>query len=351
MPSAVILHPFDAIAGSQRVAVNIAQALETDGYSVDVILGFGSDGFVSRWVGVKRFLNVNNIMVRKILYPVWLFAVVPRILRAVVTGEIVWANTVHAAPAAFLAILFAPRRVVIHVHEVEFPRVFMYFLRFASSLGATLLCVTDFQRRALSLDAQTLPNCVSVLAEATVARNKHKLVFVGNTSAAKGFPMFIEVARSLTGSGLTPVAFLPSPDRSNQVLLAQAESAGIIVRYGVTDPYEMYEAGYLSLLCTDPDIWTETFSLVAVESMSCLVPVASAGTRVIKEILAQSLAFDVPSRDPEKIASEIRMLLSDPARYEFLVEACRVRREEYTLELFQRRVRALVTRLVERGLP
>lgn len=347
MPSVVLIHPFDAIAGSQRVAINIAQALQADGYSADVRLGFGTDGFVSRWVGVKRFLGINNIKVRKLLYPLWLFAVVPRILRAVVNGEVVWANTIHAAPAAFLAILLAPRRVVIHVHEVEFPLVFMSFLRFAKRRGATLLCVSNFHRRALRLDAQILPNCVLVVVDERTPQRQPKLIFVGSTSAAKGFSLFIEVARRLSGSELTPVAFLPSPERCDPVLLAQAESAGIAVRYGVTDPKEMYEAGFLSLQCTDPHLSTETFSLVAVESMSCLVPVASAGTGVVKEILANALAFDVPTRDPEQIASKIRALLSESARYEGLVEACRVGRGEYTFERFQQRVQALVSRLAE----
>lgn len=347
MLTVLIMQPFDAIAGSQRIAVNIAQALQADGYSADVRLGFGSDGFVSRWAGVKRFLGINNIKIRKLLYPLWLFAVSPRVLRAVINREVVWANTIHAAPATFMALLLAPRRVVIHIHEVEFPFIFMRFLQFAKHRGATLLCVSDFQRQVLRLDAKILPNCVSVAVVARSPRRKPKLVFVGNTSVTKGFLLFINVAKSLSGSVLTPVAFLPSYERCDPVLLGQALSAGITIMYGVTDPIEMYEEAYLSLQCTDPDLATETFSLVAVESISCLVPVASTGAGVVKEILANALAFDVPSRDPERIASEIRTLLAEPARYEALIDACRVRRAEYTFERFQQGVQVLVTQLVE----
>lgn len=347
MPSVLLIHPFDAIAGSQRVAVNIAEALREDGYRTEVRLGFGSDGFVSKWPGVKRFLDVNNIKIRKLLYPLWLISVVPRILRAIVTGEVVWANTIYAAPAAFLALIFSPHRVVIHVHEVEFPHVFMIYLKFAAGRGATLLCVSDFQRRALDLDAQILPNCVSIGIEERVSLQQKKLVFVGNTSAAKGFTLFIEVARRLSDSELKPVAFLPSAKRCDPALLAKAKSAGIYLKYGVTDPKEMYEDGFLSIMCTDPNLSTETFSLVTVESMACLVPVASAGIGVVKEILSNALAFDVPSRDPEQITAEILALLSQPDRYAALVMACRLRRSEYSFERFQQHVHVLVTRLAK----
>jgi glycosyltransferase involved in cell wall biosynthesis len=346
MVSVVLLQPFDAIAGSQRVAVNVAQALEASGCRTEVHLGFGSDGFVSRLPGVRRFLDINRIAWRKLLYPVWLLAVVPRVLRAVGRGELVWANTVHAAPAAFVALVLAPRRVVIHVHEVDFPAVFMRFLRFAGRRGATLLCVSDFQRRALCLQAaRILPNSVSVTVEGAGAAQRPFLVFVGNTSVAKGFPLFIEVARRLSGTPLVPVAFLPSPERADPDLLARARAAGISVRFGVTDPATMYDGAFLSLLCTDPTLWTETFSLVAVESISCLVPVASGGAGVAREILADALAFDVPSRDPGHIADAVRALLAEPARHQALVQACRRRRGEFTPERFRQRVGALVAEL------
>lgn len=347
MASVVIIHPFDAIAGSQRVAVTVAQALRSDGYQAELRLGFGTNGFVSQWPGVKRFLGVDNIRVRKLLYPLWLVTVTPRVLRAVVAGEIVWANTIHAAPAALVGLVLSPRRVVIHVHEVEFPRVFMSFLQLAKRRGATLLCVSDYHRRALRLDAEVLPNCVPMPVDDCALARRSRLVFVGNTSVMKGFALFVEVARRLCGSELTPVAFLASREQCDPSLLLQAKSAGIAVKFGVTAPEEMFDAGYLSLLCTDPGLWTETFSLVAVESMGCLVPVASAWAGVAQEILGPALAFEVPSRDPETIVQEIRALLSQPERYARLVQACRARRNEYSFERFQLRVRALVSRLAD----
>ena len=341
--SVVIFHPFDAIAGSQRVAVDLARALQASGYSTDVRLGFGTDGFISRWQYVKRFLPFNNIIARKCLYPLWLLAVIPRNLSAVMRGELVWANTVHAAPAAILAIFLAPQRVVIQIHEIEFPRIFLYFIKFARRRGVTLLCVSEFQRVELGLDAQILPNCASVSVVKNEVWSDPTIVFTGNTSPEKGFSLFIEVAKCLSDTQLNPVAFLPSPQRCDAKLLAEAESAGITARFGVTDPAEMYENGYVSLLCTDPDQCTETFSLVAVESISCLVPVVSAGTKVAREILAGSLAIDVPTRDPNLISDEIRKLLSNTERYAHLVEACQSRRQEYTFERFKERIKCLMS--------
>jgi len=347
MHSILLINPFDAVAGSQRIAVNIVRALRTIECKLDVRLGFGSDGFLSRCSGVKRFLPTNNIKVRKFLYPLWLLILVPRVFISVISGEVVWANTIYAAPAAFLAVLFSPRRVIIHVHELDFPIIFTAFLSFAVHRGANLLCVSDFHRRELGLKAVILPNSVSVTHDELVHQHQNRLVFVGNTSAEKGFSLFIEVVRCLSGCDLIPVAFFPSQEHCDTTLLLQAESVGIAVRYGVTDPNEMYEGGFLSLLCSDPELWRETFSLVSVESMCCLVPVASAGTKVVREILGNAFAFDVSSRDPVEIASEIRKLQLNTKRHEDLVLACRARRGEYMFEHFQQRVQTLIKNLWE----
>lgn len=342
MPSVLLLHPFDAIAGSQRVVLNIAQALCNGGCSVDVRLGFGSNGFVSTWSGVRRFLDINNNTLRKILYPFWLIAIFPRVLRGVFNGEVIWANTIHAAPAVFAALIFVPHRVIIHVHEVNFPRLFMCFLRFAGRRGATLLCVSDFHKQLLKLDAQVLFNCVPFEVDHELSSGRTSLVYVGNTSPEKGFSLFIEVAKRLKSSVLISVAFLPSISRCDPSLVKAARIAGITVNFGVTDPEEMYRNGYLSLLCSDPTLCTETFSLVAVESMSCLVPVASAGSCVLKEILRDAQVFDVPDRDPDRIVSEINELLSNQFRYEAFVQACRTQRAEYSFDRFRQNVQRLV---------
>lgn len=350
MPAILLMHPFDAIAGSQRIAIDLARALQSGGCPVEVRLGFGSQGFVSQWPGVRRFLDINHIPTRKLLYPLWLFAMLPRVLLAVLAGEVVWANTIHAAPAACLALVLAPKRVVIHVHEVEFPVIFRALLRWATYRGATLLCVSDYHRRALGLDAQVLPNSVTLNADPPMQTPRSQLVFVGNTSALKGFALFIEVARQLEkAAGLTPVAFLPPAQLCEPALLREAQAAHVDLRHGVTDPRDMFGAAYLLLLCTDPARATETFSLVAVEAMSALVPVASAGTGVLKEVLGDALAFDVPSRDPVRMAAEVVALRSSPDRYQALVEACRARRGDYTFDRFRARVLALVARAASGG--
>jgi glycosyltransferase involved in cell wall biosynthesis len=349
-PQVLLLNPFDAIAGSQRVAVDVARSLEGAGIGLDFRLGFGSTGFVSAYPGVRRFMLTDPPPQRKRRYPLWLLAAVPRTLRAVFAGEVIWANTVYAVPAVLFPLLLAPRRVVVHVHEVEFAWVLMASLRWAARRGATLVCVSELHQHAIDLPATVLYNGVSPPADPQAARMARQLLFVGNTSPEKGFDLFIAVARALAGSGLEPVAFLPSPERSDPALLAAAAQAGVRVRFGVTDPQEMYGQGFLTLQCTDPVQWTETFSLVAVESISALVPVASAGAVVVKEVLGDALAFDCPERDPARIAAAVRALLADTLRHAALVSACRLRRERYSLARFQQQVVGLVMRLA-RGAP
>lgn len=344
-PSVLLIHPFDAIAGSQRVVLNIAQALYEAGYGLEVRLGFGSGGFVSRLRGVRRFLDVNRIALRKLLYPFWLLSIMPRVLRAAFGGEVVWANTVHAAPAVLAALLTCPRRVIIHVHEARFPGVLMRLLRYSRRRGATILCVSKTHREVLRLDAEVLLNCVTIETVDAPISLRTALIYVGSTSAEKGFALFIEVATCLSATDLVPVAFLPSDDRCDTAMVQAARSAGIRIEFGVTETGQMYDQAFLSLMCTDAGQCTETFSLVATESICHLVPVASAGSAVLKEIIGPALAFEAPDRDPNSIAAQILSLRADQARYERLVQACRDRRGDYAFERFAGSIRVIVGNL------
>ena len=103
----LFVHPFDALAGSQRVALALIRAFYGLHCSVSVLLGFGSNGFLSRVDGVKVFLSVNHVGLRKALYPLWLAWMVARMLWAVWRREIVWANTIHVVPAVWVALALA----------------------------------------------------------------------------------------------------------------------------------------------------------------------------------------------------------------------------------------------------
>ena len=341
MTAVLLLNAFDAFAGSQRVAAALADLLEARGVAVELRLGFGCTGFISGRPRTSTFLPIDRISTRKLFYPLWLLSIMPRVLRVALGGGVVWANTVYGAPATLPALLFAPGRVVIHVHEIEFPTLFRWLLSFAVRRGATLVCVSKFQRTVLGLPALILPNGVGTTLSPPPKR-RCRFVFVGTTAPAKGFALFVSVARALTGSGLEPVAYLPSRQGANHSLLAEAESVGVALHFGVTDPDEMFADGFLSLLATDPALWTETFSLTCAESIWNLVPVVSAGTLVAAEIAGSALAFDVSDRDPAAIAAQVRALLADPVRFAALVDSCAAQRTEFSLERFGDRAAAIV---------
>lgn len=347
IPNITLLVPFDAIAGSQRMAVAVNRALTAAGCQVNIRLGFGSNGLISSDLGVRPFLNINVISLRKILYPLWILWEMIRNGARVTGGHLVWANTIHAAPATLIALLARPQSVIIHLHEVDFPWIFRRFLTFADRRGALLLCVSRFHRESLRLNALVIPNCSGVEGPrvADAANDRSRLLFVGNTSKEKGFDLFIAVCRELRGSDLRCTAFLPNLESSNPALCKQAIAAGIEVRYGVTDARKIYSDGAFLMQCTDSARWTETFSLVAAESVTCLVPVVCAGATVIHEIAGPALAFDDPTRNPRVIANRIKSLLANREEYNELINACDTQRREYSWDAFGGRIDQLVRKL------
>lgn len=339
-----VVHPFDAYAGSQRVVQHVRSALIRLGHRCQVHLGFGSSGFVSNIPEVSRFLPIDNIPWRKRLYIFWIIALTPRILWAVIRGEIVWANSVHAIPAVLPALLLAPRRVVLHIHEIEFPAILYALVRWASLKGALLLSVSDLHRRELKLAADVLYNCYDNQSE-TVVKSAPVLIFVGAISRLKGFDLFVEVVSSIEPGTVHAIAFVPKVPNSGCDLVEAARKAGIELRIGVTDPTAIYPGASLLLQCTNPMLATETFSLVMVEALSFGVPVGTAGMKVADEILGDAWAFDVPDRVPHHIASHVIDLFSNPERLQRLSLAAIKRSTRFTFPIFCKRINYLMTTL------
>jgi glycosyltransferase involved in cell wall biosynthesis len=341
----LLLHPFDAFSGAQRVAATLARAMTESNLIVDFRLGFGTRGFVSSTPGVRTLLGVNHIASRKLLYPFWLVAMWPRMILAALRGEVVWANTVNAVAAALPMLLLAPHRLVIHAHEVEFARLTRRLVRWAGERGAQILGVSHLHVERLRVPADVLPNCVEIASDAP-ADSVPTIIFAGMPSALKGFPLFIEVVRRLPKKGLRCIAYVPSRSPPAASLLQDAEDVGIEFVVGRVNPLDIYPGATLLLQCTDPSLWTETFSLVMVEAIACSVPVATAGVAVAAEVLGDAWAFDVNNRDPARIAAEIERLLSSPERLGTLRAAAVRQREKFTYERFRANVQALVERAV-----
>ncbi len=330
--SLLLYHAFDAYAGSQRVAAALVKVLRQRGHDVEVRLGFGRIGFISAVSGVSRFLAIEDIAWRKRLYPAWLMVANLGAIALLFSRRIVWANSIHALPAV-LPMLLAPRRLVIHIHEIDFPAIFLRLLRFAVARGALLVVVSQTQGDMLGLPCRVLPNAVGDVPPPPPAERR-RLIFVGN-SHRKGFDLFTAIVQQLDAMPLEAVAYIADmPTIDNRTPLALARRAGITVITGETDPRAMFADAWMLMQLTDPALWTETFSLVAAEAVWNLVPVGAAGAAVIDEVAAGAIAFNEASRDPAVIAASIRALWDDPAAYAVLVAGCAVRREDYRADRF-----------------
>lgn len=341
MPPVTLLNPFDAYAGSQRVATQLFAAFEALGARVRVQLGFGGHGFVSDLPDVRADLVCGSVRVRKLLFPLWSLALAPLLLLRVLRGERIWGNTIYALPPAMLAALVRPRQVFLHLHELTFPGVFRPLLRLAMRRGVRVMCVSHVHASGLGIDATILANPVAV-PDLPPASARDRFLYIGTTAPMKGFALYLDVAARLGGTGLRPVAYLADLERHDAGLLAKARALGVAVHFGETAPSTLFADGFLTLLATDPELWVETFSLVAVESCAFLVPVGGAGAEVLDEVLGPALAFNIASRDPAEIAARITALAGDPARQAELRAACEVRRGLYTMDRFREALRVIL---------
>lgn len=337
----LLLNPFDAHAGSQRIGRDVAFLLRRGGHDVRVRIGFGSAGFLSELPGVATDLVVASVRARKLIYPLWALLVALPVAFSALRGRIVWANTVYAAPPALLAALLYPGRVVLHLHEASFPKIFMLILRLMAWRGVRLICVSADHAARIGLPAKVLYNMVSLPNGHTLS-TRDRFLFVGTTQASKGFSLFVAVSARVRDLPLRAVAYLSDEARHDQALVAAARRAGINIVFGETNPDILYRDGFLLLQATDPALWSETFSLVAVEAATRGVPVAGAGATVLGEVLDGALAFDVPSRDPDEIADAIRVLHADPARYDALRAAGKQRGATFSEQAFIERLKHLL---------
>ncbi len=340
----LLLNPFDAHGGSQRIGRDVAILLREAGYDVRVRLGFGSAGFLSELPNVATDFSVANVRVRKLIYPLWALLVALPVAFSALRGRIVWANTVYAALPVLLAALFYPRRVALHLHEASFPRIFLPLLRLMAWRGAQLICVSADHAARIGLPATVLYNPVS-LADGDASSARDRFLFVGTTQASKGFALFVAVSARIRDLPLRAVAYLSDEARHDRALVDAARRSGISIVFGETNPDTLYRDGFLLLQATDPALASETFSLVAVEAATRGVPVAGAGATVLAEVLDDALAFNVPSRDPAAIADAIRELHADPAQHQALRAAGRQRRATFTEQAFFERLKQLLARM------
>lgn len=340
----LLLNPFDAFAGSQRVASDIVDHLIEAGHQVSVRLGFGGSGFLSKLAITTTDFTISNVSIRKMLYPLWAILVALPVGMAVLRGRIVWANTIYAVPPILLAALLCPDRIVIHLHEANFSKLFLPLVRILDFRGVRIVCVSKDHAARIGVPAFILYNSVA-LPTKHITSKRDRLLFVGTTQPIKGMALFVTICEILQDLPLRKAAYLSDEPRHDRALVERARHANIDIIFGQTDPEVIYDDGFLLLQATNPALCFETFSLVAAEAIARKVPVASAGTTVLQEVLGEALAFDVPSRDPIIIAEMIRSLYADPARHKRIRAACAKRRTAFSQHSYRERLEALLLQL------
>jgi glycosyltransferase involved in cell wall biosynthesis len=157
----------------------------------------------------------------------------------------------------------------------------------------------------------------------------------------KGLHLFSDVCELLSSHPMRKVAYLSDEGRQDYAAVARARQAGVEIVFGERSPAAIYRDGFLLLVCTDPHLWVETFSMTAAEAMAHLVPSVGTGSAVLAEVVGPALAFDCSERQPGVIAASVADLYDTP-RHVQLRQACQRQRARFSPERFARQAEAII---------
>jgi len=224
--------------------------------------------------------------------------------------DVVHNNSLHRFPLRLAADRGVP--VVTSLHVPPFDALH-WFVRDSAGPGHRLTVTSAGQARCWwpggpPPEASVLHNGIDPGAWPFVPRGNGEAVWCGRVSANKGPHLAARAAR-LAGIPLTLFGAIEEPGYHEAEL---RPLLGGSIRYaGHLDGAALAaEVGRASLLLFTPR-WDEPFGLVAIEAMSCGLPVASTDMGAAREVIAEAGTF-APPDDPAALAAAIPAALAIP---------------------------------------
>ncbi len=141
-----------------------------------------------------------------------------------------------------------------------------------------------------------------------------RLIFIGNTTPGKGFPLLLEALKHLTTRGvdfhLTAVGIPPSfKGKLPEELIGRIEPTGLIPKEEIARRLEE------SAILIHPSSY-ETFGLAVAESMACGRPVVMTRCGGPDELISPGTGILVDRRDPAILADAIRNAIEHYDRFD-----------------------------------
>ncbi len=162
-----------------------------------------------------------------------------------------------------------------------------------------------------------VPNTTSVPDTPPAPPGDDRVVYVGQLSLARGAAELIELARLLSGDGIT-LELIGAADASVRPLLHEAQGAGLLRWHGFVPndrALRMAEGATAGLaLLHDSPNYRHSMPTKVVEYMARGLPVVTTPNPIAAEIVTEGgCGLVVPFQDPEATAAAIRRLREDPA--------------------------------------
>jgi glycosyltransferase involved in cell wall biosynthesis len=154
-------------------------------------------------------------------------------------------------------------------------------------------------------------------------------LYVGRLSEEKGIPILLEAWQKLQ----RPIALKIAGDGPLAGLVREAaERESSIEWIGQLDPEAVFRFMSNATVLLVPSIWDEPFGMVAVEAMSCGLPVVASRLGALQELVIDGLNGRlVEARDSEALARAVEEATLDRARLAGMRKAARqIYEQRYT---------------------
>jgi glycosyltransferase involved in cell wall biosynthesis len=157
-----------------------------------------------------------------------------------------------------------------------------------------------------------------------------RILYVGLLTPRKGVLDLIEASRLLRDDGIQHELLLLGgmPDEGPQAAEPVLAAARGVARLLGTRPPEEMPAAYADadLFCLPS--WWEAMPLSVLEAMSAGLPVVASDVGDVSRLVTPECGAVVPAKDPQRLADELRALLTDPELRRKRGEASRKRAVE-----------------------
>jgi L-malate glycosyltransferase len=328
-PRIIAVHLLNDFSGSPLVFREALQALQQDGYTVDLITATPSGiGFLSDMPGVSyhplSYRWSPNRWLTLLFFLCSQASVFFRVLWVAKRGDIVYVNTMLSFGAA-LAGGLSGCTVIYHIHEVSVRPVMLkkWLVWVVNRTARYCIYVSNYvqEHTTIRVKGSVIYNA---LPAAFVERcqkggaqtdNSFTVLMLCSLKQYKGLNEFVQCARDLPQIRFNLV-LNASGQAIRQFFAGYSLPSNLYLYDATKDTHPFYAQASIVLNLSLPDQWIETFGITVLEAMYYGRPVIVPPVGGVSELVENGVnGFCVDSRDVPAIVEKIRLLSTDGRLY------------------------------------